>query len=188
MAAPRYSRLAIALHWAIALLILANLVLGFVAHELLEPATDRAQGQRLNGLHQSLGLSILLLTLLRMGVRLAAGVPPLPAHMTPTERALASLTHRGFYVLMLGIPLAGWAMVSATPAAPPSRWFGLFPWPRLPLPPSEQLAAAAGEAHGLLAWAAILLVALHVAGALKHHFLDRDDVLARMLPFRAWRG
>ncbi len=181
---PGYSTLAIALHWLIAALVLANLAGGFLASDLLGsplPA-DRALGLRLIRLHQSFGLAILLLSLLRLGLRLVEGFPPLPAHMTPTERRLARGTHWGFHLLLLAIPFAGWAMVSARPGELPTLWFGLLAWPRLPTGTDPGLATAAGEAHEALAIGAILLVALHVAGALKHQLLDRDDVLARMLP------
>ncbi|WP_448579590.1 cytochrome b [Thermaurantiacus sp.] len=179
-----YSRLAIALHWVIALMILGNLVGGLVAHEMLEAATgaDRAQGLRLMELHKSAGLTILGLSLVRLATRLLAGVPALPVHMTATERALARIVHGGFYVLMLALPLAGWVMVSASPSAAPLSWFGLVSWPLLPVPVSAGLGEAAAEAHELLALGMLALLALHVAGALKHHVLDRDEVLARMLP------
>lgn len=185
MKPARYSVLAIALHWVMALMILGNLAGGFVAHDLLQSAiaADRALGRRIIGWHMSLGLFVLALTLARLAIRLLAGVPPLPDHMTPTERALARISHAGFYGLMLAVPLAGWAMVSARDADATIALFGLFAWPRLPVPARDRLAEAAGEAHELLAIAMIGLLLLHLVGALKHHFLDQDDVLARMLPF-----
>jgi cytochrome b561 len=185
-----YSGLAIALHWVIALLILGNLAGGFVAHELMESATgaDRGQGLRLIQMHKSVGLTILILSVVRLAIRLQAGVPALPVHMTATERALARIAHGGFYALMLAIPVAGWLMVSASPSASPLRWFGLFSWPLLPVPMSIGLSEAAAEAHELLALGMLALLALHVAGALKHHVLDHDDVLTRMLPLVRRKG
>jgi cytochrome b561 len=180
-----YSALSITLHWLIALLILGNLAGGFLASDLLDStvAEERQAGFRLIQLHKSFGLTVLMLSVLRLGLRLVEGFPPLPAHMTATERLLARVTHRGFYLLMLAIPLAGWVMVSASPLNLPTFWFGLFPWPHLPTGTDAALARAAGGAHEALAIGAILLILLHVAGALKHQLLDRDEVLARMLPF-----
>lgn len=182
----RYSALSILLHWLIALLVLANLAGGFVASGLLESAAagDRAQGLAMIRLHQSFGLTVLLLSVLRLLLRLFEGFPPLPGHMTATERLLARATHWGFHLLLVAIPLAGWMMVSASPRGAAITWFGLFPWPRLPTGADAGLADAAGGAHEALAIGAIALILLHVAGALKHQLLDRDELLWRMLPFR----
>jgi cytochrome b561 len=180
-----YSRASIALHWLIALLIIGNLAGGLYMETLLDsddPAMKQL-GFQVIQLHKSSGLTILVLSLVRLLLRLVEGFPPLPGHMTPTERGLARLTHWGFYALMLGIPLAGWVMVSASPLGFPTLWFGLFEWPHLPTGTSKALSGAASEVHEYLSFAAIALIFLHVAGALKHHLLDRDEVLGRMLPF-----
>ena len=180
-----YSRTAIALHWLIALMIVGNFAGGLLMGDLLnspDPA-DKQLGFTIVQLHKSMGLTILVLSLARLGVRLAAGAPPLPFHMTSTERLLARLTHWGFYAIMILVPLSGWAMVSASPLGFPTVWFGLFEWPHLPIETSRHLSGTASEVHEILAFAGAGLFVLHVAGALKHHFMDRDDVLARMLPF-----
>ncbi|WP_448582057.1 cytochrome b [Thermaurantiacus sp.] len=179
-----YSTLSLSLHWLIALLILGNLTSGFLASDLLRStvAEERERGLQLIELHKSFGLTILLLSVLRLAVRLGEGFPPLPAHMTLTERLLARATHWGFYALLLAIPLAGWVLISASPDGS-TFWFGLFPWPHLPTGTDAGLARAASEAHEALAIGAVVLLLLHIAGALKHQLLDRDDVLARMLPF-----
>jgi cytochrome b561 len=184
MNARAYSGLSITLHWVIAALIIGNLAGGFFASSLLDsdvPA-DRQLGFQLIQLHKSFGLTVLVLSLARLVLRVLEGFPPLPAHMTATERVLAKVTHWGFYVLMLGIPLAGWLMVSASPIGLPTFWFGLFEWPHLPVATSAALSQQAGRVHEALAISAIALLALHVGAALKHHVIDRDDVLARMLP------
>lgn len=183
-ASSPYSRVAITLHWLIALLIIGNLAAGFFLDGLFNSAdpAQRKLGFEMVQLHKSSGLTILVLGLVRLGLRLGAGFPPLPHHMTPTERVLARGTHWGFYGLMVAIPIAGWVMVSASPLGFPTAWFGLFTWPNLPVGMSRQLSEAAGTVHGYLAIGATVLLGLHVAGALKHHFLDRDATLARMLP------
>jgi len=179
-----YSRAAIILHWLIALLLIGNLAGGLLMGGFLDsddPAMKKL-GFQIIQLHKSFGLTVLLLTLVRLGVRVSAGFPPLPSHMTGLERLLARVTHYGFYALLLLIPLAGWVMVSASTLGFPTSYFGLFTWPHLPIPTSKETASAASEVHEILAFVAIGLIVLHVAGALKHHFFDRDDVLARMIP------
>ncbi len=180
-----YSRTAIALHWLIAVLIIGNFAGGLLMGDLLGSAdpADKRLGFTIVQLHKSSGLTILVLSLFRLGLRLAAGAPALPAHMTSTERALAKLTHWGFYAIMILVPLSGWVMVSTSPLGFPTLWFGLFEWPHLPLAMNKELSGSASEVHEIMAFAGAGLFVLHVAGALKHHFMDRDDVLSRMIPF-----
>ncbi len=180
-----YSRAAITFHWLIAALLIGNFAGGLLMGDLLDSA-DPAQkrlGFQVIQLHKSTGLTILVLSLMRLVLRLTTDRPALPGHMTPTERALAHLSHWGFYGVMILVPLTGWIMVSASPLGFPTIWFGLFEWPHLPIETSKAVSGSANEAHELLAYAGAGLLALHVAGALKHHYFDRDDVLARMLPF-----
>lgn len=176
----RYSGVAIALHWVIALMIIGNLTVGLLFDTL--EAWDKPLYFSAVQLHKSSGLTILALSLARLGWRLANPPPPLPDHMTRLEHRLAKATHWGFYALMLALPLTGWLMSSASPLNFPILWFGLFEVPKLPIAQSAETAGVLHDRHELLAWVAIGVLALHVAGALKHHFLDRDEVLARMLP------
>lgn len=185
-ARSRYSRAAISLHWLIAVLLIGNFAGGLLMSDLLLPEATPEQkrlGFTIVQLHKSLGLTVLVLSLLRLALRLTSGVPSLPAHMTSIERFLARATHVGFYAVMILLPLSGWLMVSASPLGFPTQYFGLFTWPHLPVETSAAVSGTASEAHELIAWFGVLLFLLHVGGALKHHFLDRDDVLARMLPF-----
>ena len=178
----RYSTGAIWFHWIVGLLIIGNLAGGLLMGGLLDSA-DPAQKQlgfQVIQIHKSIGLTVLLLSLLRLGWRLVHPVPPLPDHMTPMERLLARTTHYAFYALMLLMPLTGWAMASTGKVQFPILWFGLFEVPHLPL--DRAMGGFFRESHELLGWVTIATLALHVAGALKHHYLDRDDVLARMLP------
>jgi cytochrome b561 len=181
-----YSRAAIALHWLIALLLIGNFAGGLFMGDLLAPTATPEQKQlgfKIIQFHKSMGLTILMLSLLRLSVRLVGGTPPLPGHMTPLERFLAKATHWGFYAVMILVPLTGWIMVSASPLGFPTIWFGLFEWPHLPIETSKATSSAASEVHEIIAFAGAGLFLLHVAAALKHHYMDRDDVLARMLPF-----
>jgi cytochrome b561 len=178
----RYSTVAIWLHWIIAILILANVALGF-GHEWVAKPISR----QMMWFHQSIGLTVLILSGLRLCWRLGHPVPALPDHMPGWEKVIARLTHWGFYVLMVGLPLAGWAMRSASPKNPPIPFWGVnFP----KIPGFDGMTEAArktlthqfGETHEVLAWIAIVLVVLHVAAALKHQFWNKDVVVHHMLP------
>jgi cytochrome b561 len=168
-----YSTVAIALHWTIAALILGN-----IAGAILNEAVDRATGSAIMAAHKSIGLTVLALSLFRLGWRVRHGFPRF-SDATPWWDAMAArTTHVAFYAVMIGLPLLGWMMVSSRPR--PLTWFGLFDVPKLPI--SSQVAEWSHDAHVTIGLATLALVALHVAGALKHHLVDRDDVLARMLP------
>jgi len=181
----RYSIVAIVLHWTIAALIVWNVAIAWGAEDLRGMAKVAALQP-----HKTIGITILLLTLARLGWRIFMKPPPLPATMAVWERRLARTTYLLFYVALLGIPLSGWAMVSA------SKLVAVYPihlgpviWPAITpltdLPHEQQHAAreALGAAHEWLGRAMIyVLFPLHVAGALKHQFIDRDDELRRMIP------
>jgi cytochrome b561 len=169
-----YSRTAITLHWLIAVLVFGNIVGAVYAEGL--PDAERGA---IMGIHKSVGITVLALTLWRLVLRLKAGFLVLPAHMKRWEIVLARFTHIGFYVLLLVLPLSGWAF-----AASPERplvWFDIVPLPDSPLGKAGRGFFHA--VHGPAAFLALVLVVLHVLGALKHHFVDRDDVFSRMLPF-----
>lgn len=168
-----YSRVAIAFHWTIALLIIGNAV-GAIVSEGLDGPTRGA----IMSIHKPTGITILFLSLARLGWRLGHGFPRFPDSTPAWDAAFARATHVAFYFLMIAVPLAGWIMVS--PGDRPLTWFGLFDIPKLPV--SKATGEAAHTAHVTLAFLTIVLVVLHVAGALKHHLVDKDDVLQRMLP------
>lgn len=178
----RYTTVAIWLHWLIAALILANLALG-LAHE----SVSRGLSQQMLWWHKSFGITVLLLSLVRLGWRLTHPAPPLPAYLPAWEKMLARLSHWAFYGLMLGLPLTGWMLTSASPQPRPIPFYGLD-WPKLPfwngLEEAARKAASHeyGEWHEWLAWTAIALLVLHVAAALKHQFWNRDVVMSHMLP------
>lgn len=171
----RYTRTAISLHWLLALGFAGMFGLGLYMTDLpFSPAKLRTYSW-----HKWAGVTIFLLVLLRLGWRLAHAAPPLPSTMHPALRAAASVAHVLLYVLMLAIPLSGWLMSSALGFQ--TVWFGVLPLPDL-LAPDSDLGLALATVHATLNYTLAALVALHAAAALKHHFLDRDDVLTRMLP------
>jgi cytochrome b561 len=181
-----YSAVAITLHWLIAALMLTNIGLAWYVNTL--PRADQLGSLPIQ-LHKSIGITVLLLTLVRIGWRLAFPAPSLPDHMPAWERWAAKTTHLAFYVLMLAMPLSGWAWVSTSPLLKhhPTVLYNVIPWPAMPMPgldPDQTFAASKlfGQTHSLLALVAYATIALHVAAALKHHIIDRDDVLARMIP------
>lgn len=188
MAQPRYTNVAIVLHWTIAILLLGQIVGGLVMTDL--PREQATLQFELFQLHKSFGVAILLLTLFRLGWRLTHRPPPLPEGMARWERFAARATHIGFYVLLILIPLLGWAYVSAAPLRVPTVLFGIIPWPHLPglEAAGESAAEAFAEAHEIAAFAAIGLIVLHLAAVVKHQFLARDNLLARMIPGRRVSG
>ena len=179
-----YSSVAIGLHWLIAALMLTNIGLAWYFTQLHGEAEVAPLA-----LHKSIGITVLLLTLIRIAWRLANKPPPLPDHMARWERWAARGTHYLFYILMLGMPLSGWAMVSASPLIKvhPTVLYGVVPWPAFPYGHLDSdtlhgLRKLFQKTHNTLALVAYATIALHVAAALKHHLIDRDDVLTRMLP------
>jgi cytochrome b561 len=178
MAEPRnrYSTVSLTLHWLIAALVVTQ-----VALIMVRDASEGDLARQLLGLHKSIGLGILVLTLGRLGWRIANPAIPLPDAMPRWQKLLARATHVLFYALLLAMPLAGWAASSA--AGRDILWFGLFQWPLLPIGGGRETAGALMDMHGLAAKALYILIVLHVAGALKHHFVDRDNVLHRMIPW-----
>jgi cytochrome b561 len=181
----RYGSVAMTLHWLIAALVLVNLGLGLYMADL--PKTDASRFM-LFQLHKSVGLTVLVLSVLRLVWRLVNPVPPIPRGVNPFLRLGGHVSHFLFYFLIIAIPLAGWAMVSSSPIGLPTPYFGLFSWPNISflanLPRAAKIANEDmfAETHELLAYSAIALLVLHVLAALYHQFLRRDDVLKRMLP------
>jgi cytochrome b561 len=178
MQAPsRYTRTAIALHWLLAVAIIASFGFGtYMADLPLSP-----QKLKLYNWHKWAGVTILALSALRLLWRLTHRPPPEPA-MPGWQRAAAHATHIGLYVLFFAVPLVGWAYSSA--AGFPIVWFGVLPLPDF-VPADKALAELIKPWHERLAWLMALLVLLHLGGALKHQFVDRDGLIGRMWPGRA---
>jgi cytochrome b561 len=179
----RYTRMAVVLHWLIAVMIITNVLLawtwGYLPDATVRPVID---------VHKSIGVTVLGLALLRVLWRLTHPAPPLPTTYRRWESVLSHIVHGLLYLIMFGMPLSGWIMDSAWEKAPenPMYWFGLFQWPRLApimhLDPTtkKHVHDLFGAGHSLSAYALYALLFLHVAGALKHQFFDGERELQRM--------
>ena len=172
---PRYTGPAIAAHWLIAALILVAFPLGVYMHDLPLSPTKL----KLYSYHKWIGITVLLLFVPRILWRITHR-PPAPLPMPAWQHRIAEGTHHLLYLLMFLVPLSGWLMSSAKGFQ--VVYFGVLPIPDL-IGKSEELGDLLKEVHEALNWGLFGLVGLHVAGALKHHIIDRDSTLRRMLPF-----
>jgi len=183
----RYGVIAIMLHWLIAIFIAAQIFVGLWMVDAIRQPASRILALQAYQWHKSLGLTLLILSLARLLWRLFNRPPPLPESMSRPEMLGAHAVHWLFYVLMIAIPLLGWAMVSAAPFAVPIKVFGTFQWPSFPwvraLDNKAMLGTVVQLSHRYAAYFLVLLAGLHVAAALRHHVFSRDDVLARMIPW-----
>lgn len=178
MARPRYTRAAIAFHWATVPLAIAQIALGWWMIGLPDEPPG-AQAPWYN-LHKSLGLTLALLVLVRLGWRLRHPPPPLPEQVAPWRRRAARASHLLLYACLLVLPLSGY--LGSSFSGYPIRYFG---W-KLPGwgwsdPALKELF---GAIHYAAAWLFMALIALHAAAALKHLLVDRDGVFGRMWPSR----
>jgi len=173
----RYSSTAIALHWLMALLILANFCLGLYMADLDFSMTRL----KLFNYHKWAGVTILSLAALRLLWRLMNRPPEMPA-APKWQHAAAHATHWGLYALFFAVPLSGWAYSSA--AGFPIVWFGVLPLPDF-VAKNKELSELIKPWHEYLAWVLAALVALHLAAVAKHLLIDKDGTLCRMLPGRA---
>ena len=178
VAEARYSLIAMAFHWLLAALVFLNFFIAWSAEDLPD-----AEKGRMMGNHMAVGLTVLMLTVLRVAWRIFYRPPPLVETLKAWEVALARVTHFMFYVLMLALPLAGLVMVSAFSGGHPVSYFGLFDFPGLPLAKDKAMSELFHELHEVFATLMLLLIVLHLAAALKHLFVDRDATMRRMLPW-----
>ena len=179
----RYTGLAVLLHWLIAIGIFINIKYGLSFDDLKD-----AQLRTAIDAHKSIGISVLGLVLLRILWRVGHQPPALPAETRPWERKLSTATHHSLYLLMVLVPLLGWLHDSAWKGAAthPLVLFNAVPWFRIPLfgglgPIAlDQVHGLLGDAHSALSWVLMAALVLHVAGALKHQFVDKQKSLQRM--------
>jgi cytochrome b561 len=180
----KYDGVAMLLHWVTAVLMIVMIFFGedlMGEGEEAGEAAGAAVSTFLPSIHVSIGVTILVLTVLRLLWRVMNPPPPYPATMKPWEVTVSKVTHLLFYVLMIGLPLTGWLafpeFLRETPAMSGVTVFGLFP-----LPVAPAFGEFGGEVHEIGSNAAMVLVILHVLAALKHQFIDHDTILRRMSP------
>lgn len=176
----KYGAIAQLFHWTIVVLVITQFVLAQRADGL---PRGIALLQTL-ALHKSVGITIFALAVLRLLWRWVNPVPPVPPSSPRWQHLGARISHVALYALLLLMPLFGWLMSSARNF--PVSWFGIATLPDL-IGPSEKAYDFFHEGHELLAKVLFVLALLHIAAALKHHFIDRDDVLLRMLPWNRKR-
>jgi cytochrome b561 len=181
MPTKRYSTGAMILHWAIAIAVIWD-------WRLADAAEGAPRGQHFAVLqpHFALGMVILLLTVLRLIWRATHRSPAFSSEMATWERGLARAVHFIFYVLLIGLPLMAW--IGTSMMRQPIDFYGLFTIPYLPTPNSRGPGHELLDLHGTLGNVMLWLIVLHVVGALKHQFWDKDGDLYRMLPFGTPRG
>lgn len=185
---PRWpATLSVIFHWLAAVAMFGALAGGLFVHRL-SSCCDVGHWTVYN-LHASFGLALIALVVLRILVRLLRPWPALPEHMPVWQRLTARATHTALYVLMVALPLAGWSIVAAPGCCHLNPY--VFDWFVLPSldPAPIPNRAAAFSLHSVLAWMTMGVIALHASAALFHHFVYRDDILARIVPaLRAWRS
>lgn len=170
---PRYSLPAIILHWLVALLMIANLGIGL---RLEDMPFSMAKLQQIN-YHKWIGITVLLLAALRLIWRVLRRPPPPLPDLAPHERIASAAVHHLLYLLMFALPIGGWLMSSAKGF--PVVYFGIVPLPDL-VSKNKEVADLLGSVHALMGWALLFLLLLHIAGALKHQWLDKKPILYRM--------
>lgn len=181
-ARARYSKGAMLFHWVIAIAVIANWRIA----EAAEHAASDVAGSALMGNHKALGITILVLTLARLLWRFGHKAPPLPASMAQWEKLLAKTVHVIFYVLLIGLPLGGWLGTSYFGSS--IDFFGLFTVPGLPVGSDPETGKAIIGLHSTGGEIMLYLIALHIVGALKHTFFDKNGGIYRMLPWGNAKG
>ena len=180
----RYSAVAIGLHWAIAIGILGMIAMGWYMGDLPDDAPNKSG---LYQLHKSIGIALLILSIARLIWRFM-NPPPEEPPMPAFQARAAAAVHVVFYIVMIGLPLTGWILVSASARGLPTILFNAVEWPHLPILSSlatetkEALHPILENLHSKQAWVVIVLLVLHVGAALKHQFLDKDRIMTRMAP------
>ncbi|HEV2675696.1 MAG TPA: cytochrome b [Aliidongia sp.] len=168
-----YSAFSRAVHWLTLVLFVGLFLIGWFLDDLpqeMRPPTLQ--------LHKSFGITVLALTVLRLIWRFAAGVPPMPADLPAWQKLAARAAQYALYGLLLAQPLVGWLWSSAATKPINFYFLGQLPWL---IGPDKQLSRTLAGLHGTIAWALLVLIAIHAAAALYHHFVRRDRVLLAMV-------
>jgi cytochrome b561 len=167
-------------HWIMAALFIGQFWLGWT----MQGTRNLIEQYNLYQWHKSTGMTIVALAVLRLAWALSARRPKLPEAMPEAERRAARTSHAALYLALLIVPITGWAVVSTSPLPIATWFFGLFVVPSLPLGVSLHAQQIWSSIHGLLAYGAMFLAAVHTIAALRHHFHHKDAILKRMI----WPG
>ena len=183
----KYTKISILLHWLIALAIIMQLSSGLWMVQAIKEDEHRLLAYQTYQLHKSIGLTILILSLFRLFWRFTHKPPALPKNINNFEKNAAKFSHFILYFLMIAIPFLGWAMVSINIYGIPTIFFNLFEWPHIKFlinfSDQKQLDIFIKNAHRYFSFAMIFLLFIHVAAAIKHHFIKKNNILKRILPF-----
>ena len=172
-----YGSLAKWLHWSVAICVIGMIIVGFLLHVIPRP-----ERFTVIQLHKSIGFTLLIIMALRLLWRFLSPPPPLPTHISRWQAFVAKTTHVMLYISTFTMTISGWMMSSFYGYA--INWFFLI---KIPMPVSEKnrvFARIFSNIHEIAAWVFVALICVHTLAALKHHFIDRDSVLTRMLPGR----
>ncbi len=182
----KYDNVAIFLHWIIALAIILQLASGIWMVGAIQDEETQKIAYSFYQYHKSLGLIILIFSIFRLFWRITHKAPALPESMTKLEKLAANTSHILLYLFIIIIPLTGWALVSTSSYGFPTIIFGLFEWPHISFlvdaSNKAQLHKISSLSHKYIAFLMILLLIIHISAALKHHFINKDNILKRMLP------
>ena len=173
-----YGSISIALHWSMAALLIALVILGLYMVQLPDAGFDTTKISLIL-YHKEFGVAAFVLAMLRLAWRVTTVLPRLVEHLPDWQKVVARFVHLSFYALMVTLPITGWLMSSA--AAIPVSFFGLFNLPDL-IPYNNYLFQVFIIIHKWLAYTLIPLIVIHAGAALRHHFIFKDDTLRKMLP------
>lgn len=173
----RFGKLSIGLHWLMLILLIAVYAC-IELRELYPKGSDPREAFK--AWHFMLGLSVFMLAMVRLAVRLLRPVPSIKPEPSQAQKTIAAIMHAMLYVLMIGAPLLGWLYLSA--AGKPIPFFG-FDMPSL-LGENKELAGSIKSVHQQFGTVGYVLIGVHAAAALFHHYVVRDNTLLRMLPVR----
>jgi cytochrome b561 len=172
----KYGSAAKTLHWLMAIMVICMIAVGFIM-DGMKPSPDKLQ---LIGLHKATGIVVLALVSIRLMWKWANPAPLLPHNLAAWEKLAAKSGHALLYFFMFAMPISGWGMSSG--AGYPVSIYGLFTMPNL-IEPNKELGKFFNDAHGIMAWGFIVMITLHMLAALMHHFVHKNNVLLRMLPY-----
>lgn len=170
-----YGSIAKAFHWVVAICVIGMIIVGFLLDAI--PTPER---YTIIQLHKSIGFTLLIVMTLRLFWRFLSPPPPLPGNVSRWQVIVAKMTHGMLYVSTFTMTISGWMMSSFYGYA--INWFFLV---KIPIPVDEKnryLARIFSNIHDVAAWVFVVLICVHTLAALKHHFIDRDSILTRMLP------